>query len=59
MLNYVLILVLTNFFKLNCFFKNFSTSSAETSGLKRETKRALDRGCFKIIGKRGEFHTPI
>jgi hypothetical protein len=42
MLNFVFSLVQTNFFQLNCSFKDFSTSSAETSGLKRETKRALD-----------------
>jgi hypothetical protein len=51
--------VQTNFFKLNCPFKEFLISSAETFGLKREKKRALDISCFEIIGKRGEFCAPI
>jgi hypothetical protein len=49
----------TNFFKINCSFKDFSTSSAENCQLIRETKGDLDLTCVQIIGKRGESSTQI
>jgi hypothetical protein len=47
------------FFRLNCSFKDFSISLAETSGLSLEIKRPLDLACLGTVGKRAVLRTPI
>jgi hypothetical protein len=55
----ILSLVQTNILRLNCSFNEFSISEAETSGLKRETKRPLDFSFLETIGRFAAFLTPI
>jgi hypothetical protein len=51
--------VQTNLLRLNCFFKDFSSSAAVTTGLNGKTERALDLSLFDTMGSEAEFLTPI
>jgi hypothetical protein len=50
-LNLVLCPVQTKLFRLNCYFRDFSTSSAVSSGLNLEKKRGLNLSFFEVIDK--------
>jgi hypothetical protein len=54
----VLSLVQTTRDSFSCYFREFSTSLAETSGEKRETNRAFVLGLFGTTGREEEFRTP-
>jgi hypothetical protein len=55
--HFVLNILRHNFFRLNYSLRDFSTSSAVTSGLNLETKRALDLSFIELIGKEAKFRT--